>query len=321
MLGKLALLLKSKLALAILGASLAAGGGATVALASSSGQTQLPLISQLKSHQQHEAATATPTEHSSQNSHQESTPSATSTSHNSGQQAEGTITSIDTGMSSFLLAPEHGATVTVVVNAQTVFEGGLSEFAALTVGQHVEAKGSIQTDGSLLATKVEGQSETADDNQGNGDAQNHAKSQQELTGTVTSIDATGTSFLLTLANGATQTIVVSSTTAFEGVFHSFADLSTGMSVKVKGTLQADGTLAASTIHREDSSSGDSHNSHDGHGSHSGTSNGGNEDSKGGASHTSNNGSGSGSSHNGDHGGDGGSDSHSNGSGDANENDN
>lgn len=143
--GKLALMFKSKLALAVLGAALVAGVGTTAAFAATGGHLQVPLFSQ---------------NHSGDGNNQND--NGQHDQNDDGQQAEGTIASIDSGQSSFVFAAEHGKSVTVVVNSKTVFDNGLKSFADLKVGMHVEAKGAKQADGSLLATKVEGSSDKDD---------------------------------------------------------------------------------------------------------------------------------------------------------------
>lgn len=237
MFGKLGLLLKGKLAVAVLGTVLVAGAGTTVALAATGTPIQLPLVSQGQS-QQHN-------DHSNNGTAQES-------SHNDGQQAEGTVSSIDAGHSSFVLTPEHGAAVTVVVNSQTEFEEGLRTFADLKVGLHVEAKGVRQTDSSLLATKVEGQ------NANENDDQDQDANENELKGTIGNINVATSTFVLQIAGGGTKTVEVSTKTEFDGGFNGFADLKTGMSVEVRGNLQANGILAATRVHREDAGSSNDH---------------------------------------------------------------
>lgn len=234
MLGKLALLLKSKVAVAVLGAVLVAGGGTTVALAATGAPIQLPILSQ------------------GQNHSNDGQGNAQKTNHDDGQQAEGVISSIDNGNNTFVVAPEHGSSVTVAVNDKTVYEGGLNSFADLKVGQHVETKGTLQSDGSLLASKIEGQNENANDKDGQDGQEN------DLKGTVGSIDSAHSSFVLQMAGGASKTIQVSSNTSFDGGFNSFADIKVGMTVEVKGNLQSDGSVAASDVQRDDSGSSGDH---------------------------------------------------------------
>ena len=102
MLGKLTLLLKSKLAVAALGTILVAGGGTAVALASTG--AHMPLVSQAQTSQ------------SNDNDASDDHGNAQGNSQNDGQQVEGAIKSIDAGHSSFVLTPAQGAAVTVVVN-------------------------------------------------------------------------------------------------------------------------------------------------------------------------------------------------------------
>jgi hypothetical protein len=254
MISRLTLLLKGKMVVAaILGTLVVAGGGTTIAVAASGAKVSLPLITHTSSSEEHSASTPTGNASEGNDNRQ-----------NDGQQAEGTVSSIDSGHNSFQLAPEHGDPVTVVVKAQTEFEGGLRDFSALTVGLHVDVSGTRQTDGSLLATKVEGQDENADNNQNENDDQN----ERELTGTIMSIDATSSTFVLKLSDGTTRTIAVSAKTEFDGDgdVQSLSDLKVGQSVEVEGNLQSNGTVAATTVHREDSSS-----SGDGGGSNGGDS--------------------------------------------------
>jgi Domain of unknown function (DUF5666) len=173
MLGKLIPLLKSKLALAVVGTVLVAGGGATVALASTG--AHVPLVSQ--------AQTSQSIGNDASDDHGGAQKNA-----GNGQQVEGSISSIDAGHTSFVVTPAQDTAVTVVVNAQTVFEEGLQNFAGLKVGMDVEATGTRQADGSLLATKVEGQ------NANENEAQDENES--ELKGTIGSIDAGHSTFVL-----------------------------------------------------------------------------------------------------------------------------
>jgi hypothetical protein len=257
MISRLTLLLKGKVLLAIVGALLVAGGGTTIAVAATGAKLSIPLVSQASSSvHQDDSTSSTSTALDSQNS-----------SHHDGQQAEGKVSSINSGHSSFTLTPEHGSVVTVVVNAHTEFEGGLRDFTGLKVGLDVEVTGTPRTDGSILATKVEGQDENANEKENN--------DQDELTGTIMSLDAANSSFVLKLAAGTTKTIEVSASTEFDGDgdFQRFSDLKVGQAVQVEGNLQSNGTLAATKVHREDNVSGGDSGS--GSGSGDGGSSGGN----------------------------------------------
>jgi hypothetical protein len=263
MISRLTLLLKGKVILAIVGTVLVAGGGTTIAVAATGAKVSIPLVSQATS-SMHQSTSTSSTAIAS---------SGQDSSHHDGQQAEGTVRNINSSHSSFTLTPVNGADVTVVVNTQTEFEGGLSDFTALKVGLQVEVTGTRQTDGSLLATKVEGQNESANNNQNNNQDEN------ELSGSVMTIDATDSSFVLKLSDSTIKTIEVSPSTEFDGDgnFQSFSDLKVGQSVEVEGNLQSNGTIAATKVHREDSgsSSDDSGGSNGGdHGNGSGSGDGG-----------------------------------------------
>jgi|GEM_PF-1630326 hypothetical protein len=132
-------LLSNKIAIAIFGAVLVASAGSAAALAASGGGLQTPFASQ------------TPSSHNS------------NSQHNDGHEAEGTISSIDSGNSRFVVKTEHGASVTVVVNSATAFTDGLHSFADLKTGMSVEVDGTLQSDGTLVATKVHGGNEGSDD--------------------------------------------------------------------------------------------------------------------------------------------------------------
>lgn len=64
----------------------------------------------------------------------------------------GAIASV--GKSSFTVKGADGKTVTVTVNAQTVFSGRASGLSALHAGEKVTVEGTKQADGSILATHV-----------------------------------------------------------------------------------------------------------------------------------------------------------------------
>jgi hypothetical protein len=65
---------------------------------------------------------------------------------------KGQITAL--GTNSFTLTLPHGISVTASVNSNTVYQG-ISGFSALTVGALVEADLTLQTNGTILATRVE----------------------------------------------------------------------------------------------------------------------------------------------------------------------
>ena len=120
--------------------------------------------------------------------------------------------------------------VKVVVNAQTVIvsKGGALSFADLKVGDQVAAVGSKQTDGSLLAAKVE--------------VSGPQPVFTKVQGTIASI---GNSFFMVgtvKVSVSAQAVIVS-----KGRTLSFADLKVGDQVYAAGTKQADGSLLAAKI--------------------------------------------------------------------------
>lgn len=197
-----------------------------------------------------------------------------------GQQArfDGTVASIGAATSSFQLQLAGGALKTVLISPQTEFEGGLSHFASLTKGQRVSVKGALQADGAIAAASVEADNDA--ENDGDNDAENDGN-EVELSGTITSLDAAHSSFILMATSGGSGTIVVNAQTEFDGGVNGFSDLRTGMTIEVQGAFDADGALLASRVHREDSGSGDDR-SNDGSGSGDGGHDGGHDGGDGGS---------------------------------------
>jgi uncharacterized protein DUF5666 len=148
MFGKLAFLFKSKIAIAAVGAVLVAGAGTTAVLAASG--VPLPLISQGQG--QHADDQHNNHDDGDKNDDQQDM-----------NEAEGTISSIDAGHSSFVLKTAKGATVSVVVDTKTVFDGRAHSFGDLKVGMSVEVHGNHQSDGTLTAARVHGEDNSASD--------------------------------------------------------------------------------------------------------------------------------------------------------------
>lgn len=119
----------------------------------------------------------------------------------------------------------------VSTTTSTAFEGVAC--AKLTVGQTVEVKGTLQSDGSVVATRI--QVEAKEDDQEN---------EGELRGAV--IAETGTCPALTLTVGS-ATVKTTVATAFHDVL--CTALTVGTEIEVKGAKQNDGSLLASTIER------------------------------------------------------------------------
>lgn len=81
------------------------------------------------------------------------------------QAVHGTVVSVDTAGSSFLLKLDDGSSVTVTVNASTTFDGRAHKLADLAKGMGVAVQGTRQSDGSIAASHV---SAAGDDDGGQG---------------------------------------------------------------------------------------------------------------------------------------------------------
>jgi uncharacterized membrane protein YgcG len=157
----------------------------------------------------------------------------------------GTVASIDSASSSFTLTPQqataNAASVTVHVNPQTAFRGALHGLSDLAVGMLVKVQGSAASN-AFTATQVEDQDQNDD----------HGKDDQrdEFKGTVGAIHLATPSFDLKLADGSTRLVTTDAQTEFEGTLHQFTDLATGQRVEVKGAVQADTSILASSVEGE-----------------------------------------------------------------------
>lgn len=74
---------------------------------------------------------------------------------NTQRDAEGKIASVGSG--SFVLTLGDGTKMTVVVNSATKFGGTTHAFAGLKQGLRVNVRGTLQSNGSLLATEIDGE--------------------------------------------------------------------------------------------------------------------------------------------------------------------
>jgi small nuclear ribonucleoprotein (snRNP)-like protein len=157
----------------------------------------------------------------------------------------GTVASVDSAASSFTLNPQQpsasATSVTVHVNTGTKFRGALHGLADLAVGLLVKVQGTAGSN-AFAATQVENEDQNEDD--GNDDQR------EEFKGTVNSFDSPNASFELQLADGSTRSVITDAQTEFEGTLHAFADLTVGQRVEVKGTVQADSSILASSVEGE-----------------------------------------------------------------------
>jgi len=245
MLDKVALLLKGKAALAVVGLIVAGGGGTAVAVAA---QTHTGPFA--NTHTSSTSAGAAHNSGSSNNSHAHTVA------------IEGVLHAYDAGAGTISVL-EHGKTsaTTIAVNDQTTVNGDQAKSLAdlaKSLDHDVQVQADKQDDGTLLAWKVTvggpanpnagngsgNGSGNGGDNQGNG---GQSTDQRPLVGVVSSINIATSSFVLTEADGTNVTVTVSGTTEFEGSAHTLAGLKTHMHVTVKGSKQTDGTIAATSL--------------------------------------------------------------------------
>jgi cytoskeletal protein CcmA (bactofilin family) len=169
----------------------------------------------------------------------------------------GTVASIDSAASSFTLTPEQASanatTVTVRVNSGTAFRGALHSLSDLAVGMVVKVQGSAASS-AFSATQVEDQDQNDD----------HGRDGQhdEFKGTAGTIDSATTSFDLTLADGSKRHVTTDAQTEFEGTLHSFADLAVGQRVEVKGAVQADTSILASSVEGDNEENDNNEDAHE-----------------------------------------------------------
>jgi len=149
---------------------------------------------------------------------------------------KGLIESIDPGASSMVVGGWQVAT-----NAFTRFEGEHDAplvFGDFSVGQFVEVKGILQSDGSILAKKIELE-----------DDEREHDFELEFKGLIESIDVANSSMVV-----AGRQVLTNESTRFEGDDHlplTFADFSVGQRVEVEGILQPDGSVLASKVELDD----------------------------------------------------------------------
>lgn len=229
MLKQLALLIQNKIALAAIGTALVAGGGAAaVAVA-------------------HNSTGAQPSA-----AHTTTNDSANAGNHAHTVAIEGTISVVNGAnpVTSISVKPKDGtAAVDIDVNKDTMVNGEhANKLSDLKAGQHVQVQATKQSDKSLLAWKITVQGTPQGGSGGNGSGNGGgSQNAQAVHGTVVSVNASGSSFVLKLDDGSTVTVTVNASTAFDGMAHKLADLSKGMTVAVHGTRQSDGSILADRV--------------------------------------------------------------------------
>jgi Domain of unknown function (DUF5666) len=232
MVSKALLVVKSKVALAVLGVVLVGGGGTAVAVAATGGH--VPVLSALAGHSTTKTADS----------------GSDAASHAHTVSLEGVLKSYDaTAHTISVLGNGDTSPTTIEVDSNTKVNGEhASALADLTkaVGHKVQVQATKQSNGTLLAWKITVEGATGSEGQGQGSGQGSGQGQQtELQGTVASVGAT--SFIINLPGGGTKTVTVSAAALFAGRAHKLSDLKVGDAVSVHGTSQGAGTVAAASV--------------------------------------------------------------------------
>ena len=131
-------------------------------------------------------------------------------------------------------------TTKVVTNASTQFKEARCE--ALKGGSEVEVKGTRQGDGSILATSIEGDDEDEDENED--------RNQAEVKGAIAAGSLGGSCAASNLSFRVGSTLVkTNASTQFKDA--TCVSLKAGDSVEVKGARQADNSVLASRVERNE----------------------------------------------------------------------
>lgn len=228
MLGKAALLVKSKVAIAVLGV-LVAGTGGAVALAATGHMPSLPALPN---------ATQAANSHTNDNNHAHTVA------------IEGTLKAYDSGAKTIsVLANNATSATTISVDGQTLVNGAratqLSDLTA-NIGHKVQVQATKQSNGSLLAWKITIGGAPDDHSQG-------TDNRHQIVGTITSVNANG--IVVKLATGHEVTVTVDGQTSFVGAASNLAAIKVGMRAEVQGTIQNDGSMQASNIQAQNGGQG------------------------------------------------------------------
>ena len=158
-------------------------------------------------------------------------------------EANGAITSLNVTARTLSVGTTH-----VSVPAATPIRHGSTTvaFADLKVGDHVEVKGTLNATAVLVASEVKveqgghGHDGDAADDDDDDDKKDDAVNRVELTGAVSAL--TGSCLTALGFTVQTKLVVTTATTTFRGT--TCAAIAVGTVVEVKGTTQANGTIAA-----------------------------------------------------------------------------
>ncbi len=152
--------LQTKVGIAIIGALVVGGGGTALAMTATHGNLGQLGAALTAPGSSHDASSNTPcgaaTEPSGQSGDQDSDHDQCGQGEQHETELEGMVGSVDTGSSSFTVnVAEHGS-ITVTVDGNTKYGGGLSGLDSLQQGARVRVWGTKQSNGSVLAASVVG---------------------------------------------------------------------------------------------------------------------------------------------------------------------
>jgi hypothetical protein len=163
---------------------------------------------------------------------------------------EGSVTEV--GSDHIKVHTKSGDDVTVAVNASTIIRVNdhLAGLTDVKVGNRVSVSARVNADGSRTALRIEVETEHGG---GNGNDDHGA----ELTGVIAS---TSSGAISVTTSAGTVNVKISSTTTIRRGSTTLAvsDLKVGNRVEVKGTLNADGSVTATSINVEDTPGTDDH---------------------------------------------------------------
>ena len=149
----------------------------------------------------------------------------------------GAISSISSG--SIVVTTGGGNVVTVKIASTTIIRHGNTTLTAadLKAGNHVEVKGSSNTDGSISATEINVEDAGNDDDH---------HEEVEFSGTVSAVSSTS-------LTAGSNTAALTSSTVVKNRDHagSIADINIGQRVEVRATRDASGKLTATQVKIED----------------------------------------------------------------------
>jgi uncharacterized OB-fold protein len=170
---------------------------------------------------------------------------------NSLSEIEGSVTEV--GSDHLKIHTKSGDDVTVAVNAATIIRANdhLAGLTDITVGNRVSVDARVNADATLTALRIEVENEHGG---GNGNDDHGA----ELTGNIASISSGA--ITVTTGGGTTVIVKLSATTSIRhgNITLAASDLKVGNHVEVKGALNADGSIAATSVKVEDTPGNDDH---------------------------------------------------------------